>query len=158
MVLLLFFFFQAEDGIRDATVTGVQTCALPIFGGVPCTPPGSLHSARTSLLAPFRSLTSIGGVPPASAKAPAGRRSFGEGGCTPPGSLHSALGAVAAERRRAARTSLLAPFRSLTSVGLEASTVHRRSCGASTSALRATVDKSGGQSSLASPNAGLPAE
>src|SRR2546430_7584334 len=28
----LFFFFQAEDGIRDLTVTGVQTCALPIFG------------------------------------------------------------------------------------------------------------------------------
>src|SRR6266498_582157 len=28
---LLFFFFQAEDGIRDADVTGVQTCALPIF-------------------------------------------------------------------------------------------------------------------------------
>src|SRR5207245_6289838 len=27
---LIFFFFQAEDGIRDATVTGVQTCALPI--------------------------------------------------------------------------------------------------------------------------------
>src|SRR5688572_32210942 len=27
-----FFFFQAEDGIRDLTVTGVQTCALPIFG------------------------------------------------------------------------------------------------------------------------------
>src|SRR5207248_3819998 len=26
-----FFFFQAEDGIRDRTVTGVQTCALPIF-------------------------------------------------------------------------------------------------------------------------------
>src|SRR3989337_1120152 len=26
------FFFQAEDGIRDATVTGVQTCALPIAG------------------------------------------------------------------------------------------------------------------------------
>src|SRR2546430_16355815 len=30
-----FFFFQAEDGIRDLTVTGVQTCALPIwFGGI----------------------------------------------------------------------------------------------------------------------------
>src|SRR5688572_31764882 len=28
----LSFFFQAEDGIRDLTVTGVQTCALPIFG------------------------------------------------------------------------------------------------------------------------------
>src|SRR2546427_8884040 len=27
---VLFFFFQAEDGIRDLTVTGVQTCALPI--------------------------------------------------------------------------------------------------------------------------------
>src|SRR5207248_6984199 len=29
--LSLFFFFQAEDGIRDRTVTGVQTCALPIW-------------------------------------------------------------------------------------------------------------------------------
>src|SRR5207247_8346515 len=28
--LVLFFFFQAEDGIRDPLVTGVQTCALPI--------------------------------------------------------------------------------------------------------------------------------
>src|SRR5690554_1849634 len=27
---IFFFFFQAEDGIRDADVTGVQTCALPI--------------------------------------------------------------------------------------------------------------------------------
>src|SRR3712207_7569455 len=27
----IFFFFQAEDGIRDIGVTGVQTCALPIF-------------------------------------------------------------------------------------------------------------------------------
>src|SRR3989449_6848404 len=30
---MLFFFFQAEDGIRDVAVTGVQTCALPIYGG-----------------------------------------------------------------------------------------------------------------------------
>src|SRR5256886_15289713 len=30
---IFFFFFQAEDGIRDLTVTGVQTCALPISGG-----------------------------------------------------------------------------------------------------------------------------
>src|SRR2546430_3834827 len=28
--VFIFFFFQAEDGIRDLTVTGVQTCALPI--------------------------------------------------------------------------------------------------------------------------------
>src|SRR5207244_8503165 len=32
LVLLFFFFFQAEDGIRDDLVTGVQTCALPISG------------------------------------------------------------------------------------------------------------------------------
>src|SRR2546430_4358649 len=31
--VLFFFFFQAEDGIRDLTVTGVQTCALPISRG-----------------------------------------------------------------------------------------------------------------------------
>src|SRR2546427_6157198 len=30
---MFFFFFQAEDGIRDLTVTGVQTCALPISAG-----------------------------------------------------------------------------------------------------------------------------
>src|SRR5207253_4799119 len=30
-----FFFFQAEDGIRDGHVTGVQTCALPIFLAAP---------------------------------------------------------------------------------------------------------------------------
>ena len=35
--MLCFFFFQAEDGIRDRNVTGVQTCALPIL-------PGSLQS------------------------------------------------------------------------------------------------------------------
>src|SRR5205085_11354155 len=31
VVFFFFFFFQAEDGIRDLTVTGVQTCALPIY-------------------------------------------------------------------------------------------------------------------------------
>src|SRR2546429_1430351 len=30
--MFIFFFFQAEDGIRDVAVTGVQTCALPILG------------------------------------------------------------------------------------------------------------------------------
>src|SRR5256885_12339131 len=33
MIYVSFFFFQAEDGIRDYKVTGVQTCALPIFHG-----------------------------------------------------------------------------------------------------------------------------
>src|SRR3989441_1319863 len=31
VILVFFFFFQAEDGIRDKLVTGVQTCALPIY-------------------------------------------------------------------------------------------------------------------------------
>src|SRR5882762_5520071 len=31
--VLIVFFFQAEDGIRDSSVTGVQTCALPIYVG-----------------------------------------------------------------------------------------------------------------------------
>src|SRR5439155_10740208 len=31
LFFFFFFFFQAEDGIRDGHVTGVQTCALPIF-------------------------------------------------------------------------------------------------------------------------------
>src|SRR5258708_34677428 len=31
----MFFFFQAEDGIRDDLVTGVQTCALPIYPSKP---------------------------------------------------------------------------------------------------------------------------
>ena len=45
-VFCVFFFFQAEDGIRDRLVTGVQTCALPIlhpvqqafveYGGLQC--------------------------------------------------------------------------------------------------------------------------
>src|SRR5947209_15680264 len=37
-VVSFFFFFQAEDGIRDIGVTGVQTCALPIYpadAGIP---------------------------------------------------------------------------------------------------------------------------
>src|SRR5699024_12196280 len=37
------FFFQAEDGIRDRNVTGVQTCALPIF---PLLQSGSLTATR----------------------------------------------------------------------------------------------------------------
>src|SRR6266702_5033396 len=34
-VWVVFFFFQAEDGIRDGHVTGVQTCALPICSELP---------------------------------------------------------------------------------------------------------------------------
>src|SRR2546430_12619182 len=45
--LIVFFFFQAEDGIRDLTVTGVQTCALPICGDCSRRPrPGSRVDPR----------------------------------------------------------------------------------------------------------------
>src|SRR5207253_5202509 len=37
--LCVIFFFQAEDGIRDGHVTGVQTCALPIWEGHPAAMP-----------------------------------------------------------------------------------------------------------------------
>src|SRR5205085_8233620 len=62
-VLLFFFFFQAEDGIRDLTVTGVQTCALPISrlrrsarraDGHPLPAPAALRAGRRSR-APARS-------------------------------------------------------------------------------------------------------
>src|SRR5690606_40680703 len=39
---VVFFFFQAEDGIRVFHVTGVQTCALPILRGVASAPAASL--------------------------------------------------------------------------------------------------------------------
>src|SRR5260221_6944429 len=64
--LYVFFFFQAEDGIRDHCVTGVQTCALPIYdedlaalavraaaGGVVAAPgagAGRVHSERPAFL------------------------------------------------------------------------------------------------------------
>src|SRR5690606_18723827 len=50
--LSFFFFFQAEDGIRDFHVTGVQTCALPIFLA-------DMATTRTSL-----SLEEFGGAAP----------------------------------------------------------------------------------------------
>src|SRR6266542_3671439 len=52
-IIFFFFFFQAEDGIRDATVTGVQTCALPICHraskGVGVPPASSLQASPVPL-------------------------------------------------------------------------------------------------------------
>src|SRR2546427_9592720 len=45
-----FFFFQAEDGIRDLTVTGVQTCALPISGGRAVLSAGEAQAERLECL------------------------------------------------------------------------------------------------------------
>src|SRR5699024_11287834 len=53
--VVLFFFFQAEDGIRDRNVTGVQTCALPILNITPQISSGSfeLGKAFTNEIANF---------------------------------------------------------------------------------------------------------
>src|SRR6266446_8837472 len=49
ILLVFFFFFQAEDGIRDYKVTGVQTCALPISAPTARSRAGSFpSSARAS--------------------------------------------------------------------------------------------------------------
>src|SRR5207302_6447206 len=42
---VVIFFFQAEDGIRDFHVTGVQTCALPIWAEAPAPREGGLSGA-----------------------------------------------------------------------------------------------------------------
>src|SRR5437762_9552311 len=64
LALVLVFFFQAEDGIRDTSVTGVQTCALPISSErAPARQPGAPgwnycapNSPRSATVSP----TSIG--------------------------------------------------------------------------------------------------
>src|SRR2546426_9157814 len=45
MFIVSFFFFQAEDGIRDYKVTGVQTCALPI--SIDCEPAPNRWRAKS---------------------------------------------------------------------------------------------------------------
>src|SRR6266508_3994892 len=46
-LFLGFFFFQAEDGIRDGHVTGVQTCALPIYHRPPRSPDDGRSAVTT---------------------------------------------------------------------------------------------------------------
>src|SRR5256885_9017023 len=59
----LFFFFQAEDGIRDYKVTGVQTCALPIFIQVLLAPIASIgRPALASWLYPGIKAREIGEI------------------------------------------------------------------------------------------------
>src|SRR5437764_11699744 len=59
----LYFFFQAEDGIRDTSVTGVQTCALPICHPVRQQGPGNVaeRHAAAARVQPSRSGAGAGG-------------------------------------------------------------------------------------------------
>src|SRR5438128_3838523 len=56
----MLFFFQAGDGIRSATVTGVQTCALPISA---IRPPTALPGARPRLARNAVDCLPAGGLP-----------------------------------------------------------------------------------------------
>src|SRR5260370_9972886 len=58
-----FFFFQAEDGIRDSSVTGVQTCALPICSSLEIAGLGfdrlQVDEARSQGMARFINLQTV---------------------------------------------------------------------------------------------------
>src|SRR5689334_24229246 len=55
-----FFFFQAEDGIRDGTVTGVQTCALPIYRARAGLPSSRASGSSPTPLGRARNMVSLG--------------------------------------------------------------------------------------------------
>src|SRR5699024_12619110 len=91
MLLFVFFFFQAEDGIRDRNVTGVQTCALPICiistvlptpapPNRPILPPLGYGASRSMTLSPV-SNTSVTGRCSLSAGRSEERRGGKEGRC-----------------------------------------------------------------------------
>src|SRR5207244_7427385 len=54
-----FFFFQAEDGIRDDLVTGVQTCALPILSEVARAASREARAARATSLTAARNASIV---------------------------------------------------------------------------------------------------
>src|SRR6266403_5234880 len=64
--MLFLFFFQAEDGIRDLYVTGVQTCALPIWAKIPSATScrGARAPARPRVVLRARRRTDRATVPP----------------------------------------------------------------------------------------------
>src|SRR5436305_10220793 len=95
----IFFFFQAEDGIRDADVTGVQTCALPIWAGRPGRSGAAvrrgLQPARPGPLPPGTVRALGGGLRDGPAVEPAPLRRPGR-----PGTVLPAAAQVRSEERR----------------------------------------------------------
>src|SRR5688572_32420210 len=73
--VVFFFFFQAEDGIRDLTVTGVQTCALPILidGEMPGRAPPRIPHATPAKAAGMMASVTTTRLPVARCRAPARR-------------------------------------------------------------------------------------
>src|SRR3989475_5950087 len=94
-LFVFFFFFQAEDGIRDLTVTGVQTCALPICRG---TRTGATRAARGRRASPARG----GAAPRCGATGASGGSGTGRSwGCSSAEQFRCALRPQQARHRRA---------------------------------------------------------
>src|SRR6266511_3049364 len=135
IILYCFFFFQAEDGIRDFHVTGVQTCALPIScrpglagcatgsrrpsPGVPSPakssrprwrPGSSRWSAAPRPTPPSRPRTPGGCIPPARSCSPGQRRSWASRPrtCASASNGWCATGSAAGDKRALARASAYA--------------------------------------------------
>src|SRR5699024_12770054 len=77
------FFFQAEDGIRDRNVTGVQTCALPIFrttASIPTSPSTAASALRAHTRASSAACSGLTSAPtlPVATRAQIGRASCRE--------------------------------------------------------------------------------
>src|SRR2546430_4147429 len=104
---LFLFFFQAEDGIRDLTVTGVQTCALPIFlfgGHADGAAPGisgalAVSAARDGCVSRLAQLAPLAGAPDAGAYcggSPPGE--IGRASCR--GRVEISVGAVSLKKKK----------------------------------------------------------
>src|SRR5688572_4522347 len=78
-MVFFFFFFQAEDGIRDLTVTGVQTCALPIsIHYVGTLPDGTQFDANSASDPPYEFRLGAGEVVPGFEEAVTGMKVGGK--------------------------------------------------------------------------------
>src|SRR5256886_9730535 len=86
-----FFFFQAEDGIRDLTVTGVQTCALPISA--------HLDEFRRRLPGRGRGGTRRGGLGTGPGRGCPGRRAGGRRTPGTPGDQRQQIGRASCRER-----------------------------------------------------------
>src|SRR5256885_17208214 len=92
------FFFQAEDGIRDYKVTGVQTCALPISGRTKRTREFSRRGRHTSPVFTPRQRSRRGGGSGFPCRGPWGTRLIGRGSCRGRGEI--SVGAVSFKKKK----------------------------------------------------------
>src|SRR5207247_7759020 len=90
--VLCFFFFQAEDGIRDPLVTGVQTCALPISDRPTVRRPARYRRGTPSTWPSRRAPCRGRGAPVWRAAASGGRSEIGRASCRERGEMRGVDG------------------------------------------------------------------